>query len=485
MTVQHDISAKVLPPSVGPTHVGVLSELLPGIVLVLDLIALMLSGGVSYAVFVESSGYVFDFYAFATAFIALASCLLFGQGGLYQTAAILGPSRWLDVMLAAIGTAFLFLFTVLYALKSEGLYQTDWLLAFGCGCGISVLLLRLGASSVLRHLLERRMIGRRMAVLGTGAQGRRFLQRIAAAPSQLSTVCGVYDPDPPLIGAEVAGRIVNGNIDDLIQAARLHAFDEIVLALPSDGSVGETKIVQRLRELPVDVFLAPDVTEFGIPLRPVARSEGGAPLFEVWQRPISGWCRFLKIAEDYVLAGAALILLAPALLLIALAIRLDSTGPILFRQKRLGFNNQVFEIYKFRTMYHREIPETRVRQASRGDPRITPVGRILRKTSLDELPQLLNVLNGTMSLVGPRPHALSHNEDFSRTVRGYFGRHKVKPGITGWAQVNGLRGEIDTHRKLEARVAHDVHYAENWSLFFDLRILIVTVIVVLFQKAAY
>ena len=168
-----------------------------------------------------------------------------------------------------------------------------------------------------------------------------------------------------------------------------------------------------------------------------------------------------------------------------MAIRLDSPGPVLFRQKRVGFNNQVFEIFKIRTMYHREHHGGMVAQARRDDPRVTRVGRLLRRTSLDELPQLLNVLNGTMSLVGPRPHALSHDRDFSRAVSGYFSRHKVRPGITGWAQVNGLRGEIDTSEKLQARVAHDIHYAENWSLLFDLRILVVTAFVVLFQRNAY
>lgn len=150
-----------------------------------------------------------------------------------------------------------------------------------------------------------------------------------------------------------------------------------------------------------------------------------------------------------------------------------------------AFNNQTFEIFKFRTMHHFPEATDKVVQTTKSDRRVTRVGRFLRRTSLDELPQLLNVLNGTMSLVGPRPHAISHNEDFARVVRGYFGRHKVKPGITGWAQVNGLRGEIDSQDKLEARVAHDVHYAENWSLAFDLRILVVTSIVVLFQRNAY
>ncbi|MEM7211970.1 MAG: undecaprenyl-phosphate glucose phosphotransferase [Pseudomonadota bacterium] len=485
MTIQQDISLAE-PRQISPrSNAGVLPELLPGIVLGLDLLMFIGVGFASFLALVETSGYVIDYYMFAVVLVTLVSVLSMQQGGLYKIASIITPMRLIDVLIAAILTAFLFLLAVIYALKLSGLYQVNWHVAFGAASVFGLVASRMAIGMTLRALLRKRLIGRRMAVLGAGVQGRRFLQRLTVHPSHLSTVSGVYDPDPPLIGASVSGHTVNGTIDDLIRAARDDAFDEIVLALPADGSVRPAEIVQRLRELPVNVYLAPDVTAFGVPLKPLNRSEAGAPLFEVWQRPISGWNLFLKFAEDYLLAVLALMLLAPALLLIALAIRLDSPGPVLFRQKRLGFNNQVFEIFKFRTMYHRDVPEKCVVQASQGDSRVTRVGRILRKTSLDELPQLLNVLNGTMSLVGPRPHALSHNEDFSRSVRGYFGRHKVKPGITGWAQVNGLRGEIDSHSKLEARISHDVHYAENWSLFFDIRILFVTVIVVLFQKAAY
>ncbi len=286
------------------------------------------------------------------------------------------------------------------------------------------------------------------------------------------------------MGAKIGGHVVAGDLQDLVRTARTQSFDDIVLALPDTEAAMRTEAIERLRELPVDVYLAPNLSEFGMRLRPAAHQDS-VPLFEVWQRPISGWSRFLKLAQDYILASLALLLLTPVLILVCIAVRLDSKGPILFRQKRLGFNNEVFEIFKFRSMHVSDGSEHTVAQAVRRDPRVTRVGRVLRKTSLDELPQLLNVLNGTMSLVGPRPHALCHNTDFSHVVRGYFGRHKVKPGITGWAQVNGLRGEIDSRAKLEARIAHDVHYAENWSLFLDLRILAVTSIVVLFQRNAY
>jgi putative colanic acid biosynthesis UDP-glucose lipid carrier transferase len=173
------------------------------------------------------------------------------------------------------------------------------------------------------------------------------------------------------------------------------------------------------------------------------------------------------------------------MIMIVFAIRLESTGPALFRQPRYGFVNRTFDIYKFRTMRHREAAEEKIVQATRNDPRITRVGRLLRRLSLDELPQIFNVLNGTMSLVGPRPHAVQHNEDYARVIRGYFARHRVKPGMTGWAQVNGFRGEIKTPADMEARVQYDIYYAENWSLLFDLRILAMTAVICLTGRNAY
>jgi Undecaprenyl-phosphate glucose phosphotransferase len=243
--------------------------------------------------------------------------------------------------------------------------------------------------------------------------------------------------------------------------------------------------VERLKELPVHVYLSTDLVGYELSFTPALGHSDALALFEVAQRPISGWSAALKTVEDYVLASAALILISPLLAIIAVAIKIDSPGPVFFMQQRLGFNNRPFAIYKFRSMYHRLSPEAVVKQAQKGDPRVTRVGRFIRATSLDELPQLLNVLNGTMSLVGPRPHALSHNEEYGRQIRGYFARHRVKPGITGWAQVNGLRGETEALELMEARVRHDIYYADNWSLFLDIRILVMTVLVVFFQKTAY
>lgn len=193
-----------------------------------------------------------------------------------------------------------------------------------------------------------------------------------------------------------------------------------------------------------------------------------------------------KEIEDKVIAVILTLLLSPGLILVALAIKLNSPGPVLFRQARHGRNNKVFVVYKFRTMYYNGFEETTaVVQARRNDPRVTRVGRFLRRTSIDELPQLFNVLLGSMSLVGPRPHALTHNIEYSKSIAGFLSRHRIKPGITGWAQVNGLRGEIDCPEKMSKRLEYDLYYIENWSLLLDIRILIMTLFVGFVHKNAY
>jgi putative colanic acid biosynthesis UDP-glucose lipid carrier transferase len=210
----------------------------------------------------------------------------------------------------------------------------------------------------------------------------------------------------------------------------------------------------------------------------------GLTVLELESRPLEGWGTIVKVLEDRIIGSLALVVLMPVLFLIALAIKIESRGPILFKQRRHGFNHNVFTVYKFRTMNVVE-DGPNVVQAMRNDPRITRVGRFLRKTSLDELPQLFNVLKGDMSLVGPRPHALAHNEYYSSVLASYAIRHKVKPGMTGWAQINGFRGETDTPEKMRQRLEHDLYYIENWSLWLDLKILFATPFFGLVGKNAY
>ena len=427
-----------------------------------------------------------NFWIFAVIFSAFMFNIAASKTQLYDLSTLLRyGGRFDDLLLAGIVSLMMFL-SVTIALNVLGEYPPRWMLVFYTSAVVVQATARLAGCWALRQAAQRRLVGRNMAVLGAGEQAARFLSRFDEAHPFFTHIIGVYDPDADTPGmASFRGRPLHAGLDALLKAVREQRVDDIVVTMPWNADRQVSAIVGRLKELPVNVYLSTDLVGYELTFSPVSGDFVDLPVFEVVQRPISGWSSLLKILEDYVLTSLALIAISPLLLLIAAAIKLDSPGPVFFRQPRLGFNNKEFQIFKFRSMYHQKIPDNVIRQASKDDPRITRVGRIIRRTSLDELPQLFNVLNGTMSLVGPRPHAISHNAEYGRQIRGYFARHKVKPGITGWAQVNGLRGETETLDKMEARIRHDVYYAEHWSLFFDIRILIQTALVVFFQKTAY
>ncbi len=459
---------------------------LPGLARALDAGLVLLSGAASIA-YVHRGAAEFDTepYWFATVFIALFHLMLGERAELFTINAIMRPMRHADDLIVSLMTTFLIMLSVIYAFKSAEVFSRFWLALFCGGAIVAVTIGRLSICSILKRLAARKLIGRNVVLLGTGEQAQKFLRRYEDARPFFLEVTGVFSDGSEPSPQHFEGRRVIGDVGDLLNYARAREVDDVVIALPWSANENLKRTIERLKELPINVYLSTDLVGFDFTFEPVTGSFREVPMFEVIQRPISGWSSALKSLEDYVIAALLLLLLSPLLLLIAAAVKIDSKGPVFFMQERLGFNNKVFHIYKFRSMYHNRAPEIRVEQARKGDPRVTRVGRFIRATSLDELPQLLNVLDGTMSLVGPRPHAVSHNEEFGARIRGYFARHKVKPGITGWAQVNGLRGETDTVEKMEARIRHDVYYAENWSILFDIRILIMTGLVVFFQKTAY
>ncbi|MEM9010048.1 MAG: undecaprenyl-phosphate glucose phosphotransferase [Pseudomonadota bacterium] len=459
--------------------------MLPGIALLWDQVALLLTAVIGYLGWVGYNPVTVEYYLVALIFIGFCVVALFRHAGLYEIDAIMRPISRSDQVLAGVATAFLLFLAVAFSLKVSDIYSRIWLYSFAVGGAVSIFAGRLLLYRLLRGLSRRGAVGRNLVVLGGGEQSRRFISRLGETQPYFTSLSGVFAPDHEQLGPRFGGQPVLGGIERLIAEVRAGRIDDVVVAMPWNADTQLAETVERLKELPVNVYIASDLAGFALAFRPALGPFAALPMFEVVQRPISGWSVVLKSIEDYLLAGIAVLLLGPLLLAVAVAIKLDSPGPVFFKQKRLGFNNKMFEIYKFRSMYHRDVPEARVAQATRDDPRITRVGRFIRATSIDELPQLLNVLNGTMSLVGPRPHALDHNEEYGRQIRGYFARHKVKPGITGWAQVRGLRGETKELEKMEARVRHDTYYAENWSLAFDFRILVMTVLVVLFQRNAY
>jgi Undecaprenyl-phosphate glucose phosphotransferase len=402
-----------------------------------------------------------------------------------EISCVMRPGRCFDDILIGLGGATVLTLAILFGLDRFDPGLATRIGGFAGASLIGLIAMRYALRQGIVALWRRRILGSSVVVLGVGEQAARFLARFNETKPYLCALAGVFDPDRTDRRGRLEGHPILGGVDDLIAHARTRKIDDVVVALPwqADGRIAD--LVERLKELPINVHLSTDLIGFELAATPVMGRYEELPLFAIVQRPISGLQSVLKALEDYVLASAALILISPLFLMIAVAIKIDSPGPVFFMQKRLGFNNRPFSIYKFRSMRHSPDVEAVIRQARRGDPRVTRVGRFIRATSLDELPQLLNVLNGTMSLVGPRPHALSHNEEYGRQIRGYFARHKVKPGITGWAQVNGLRGETEALELMEARVRHDIYYANNWSLIFDVKILVMTVLTVLFQKTAY
>ena len=265
--------------------------------------------------------------------------------------------------------------------------------------------------------------------------------------------------------------------------AREKHVDSVLIALPFGMGLELDSIMRQVQMLPVDVQVFADFggTSFSAVM---CRRLGGGYLITTALKPITGWGALLKRIEDVIVGGVCLIAFLPAMAVIALAIKLDSEGPVLFRQRRHGYNHRVIEVLKFRTMRVMEDGAV-VRQATRNDSRVTRVGAILRRTSLDELPQFLNVIRGDMSVVGPRPHALAHNSYYGTLIEKYANRHRVKPGITGWAQVHGFRGETTDPSMMEKRVRYDLDYIENWSIWLDLKILIMTPLLVLFRQSAY
>ncbi|HUF55182.1 MAG TPA: undecaprenyl-phosphate glucose phosphotransferase [Thermohalobaculum sp.] len=463
--------------------------LIPGLVLAGDLAAILAAGLSSWVWLPDIGADRVRAYVFCIAFLLLAAPALMSRAGLYEVEAIMRPVGRADGIAIALALAFLTFLTIAFSLKVSEQYSRLWIYAFGGSSLLLVIASRVGICRIAESLGRRGLVGRNVAVLGTGEQARRFLRRAGETRLHFARIGGVFDPDAEEALPLVEGRPVLGGPEALVEAARRGEIDDVVVALPWQENERLGATVATLRTLPVDVYIASDLIGYEVPLQPAHGEFLRLPLFEVVKRPIAGWNSVAKRVLDLLLGSVILVVSAPLLALIALAIRLDSPGPVLFRQARLGFNNRAFRIYKFRSMRHEAAPVAPAdgfeRQATRDDPRVTRVGRILRRTSLDELPQLLNVLGGSMSLVGPRPHALGHNAEYARQIRGYFARHRVKPGITGWAQVNGLRGETARVGLMRERVRHDTYYADNWSVLFDLRILVLTAFVVLFQKSAY
>lgn len=436
-----------------------------------------------------------DFHDISSSYlVALVLAALFGINlmqfaGVYRAEFLRTPIREL-ARTAGAWVATLFILVALAALtKTTAHYSRLWFLLWAfSGLGL-LLVVRLLA---LIHLSRLRRQGhgvKRVAIFVSRGAGGAMAERLAAqigAAGDASTLVGYFSLVPPegKSGTEILGAPYLGGVAGMAERLHYDRIDELLVALPWDDDESIPRIMDSVRGVSVSVRLCPPTPPVELPVRDVSIF-AGLPMIEVWHRPLTETDLLVKAVEDKVLSALLLILLSPLMLAIALAIKLDSRGPVFFRQRRAGFNNDSFKVLKFRTMREGADAGGEVPQAQRNDSRVTRLGAFLRRTSLDELPQLINVLRGEMSLVGPRPHAVEHGSVYSELIEEYLTRQRVKPGITGWAQIHGWRGATETPDKMRKRVEYDLWYIDNWSVALDLRILLLTPFTGLVNENAY
>lgn len=431
----------------------------------------------------EASGRFRQLY-YVLVFSALVLQLnVFHLSGLYRFENLTNMSWQLGRSIMAVTILFLMLLTVLYFVKISELYSRGWMILWFALTAGGVAGIRLIVSPAARWWIKEGHVARHVAIIGDGRAAERlanYLKNLRSVPIE---VVGIFDDR--LAPRDGTSPPPVGTIDELCELAQIHEIDQIILAMPSISDKRLAGILRKMRSLPVDVRLCRDVLDYCLPQSSYEFC-GIVPLLRLYDKPVSGWAKFAKSVEDKVIAGAVLVLLSPLLLAIAALIKLDSPGPVFFKQQRYGFNNRIITVWKFRTMHHDQTDQHGARQVAKNDPRVTRVGRILRKWSLDEIPQVVNVLLGDMSVVGPRPHPLMCSiagRLFNEVVEEYAARHRVKPGITGWAQVHGWYGAADTDDKIRQRVTYDLFYIDNWSIFLDLRILAMTFYVMLKRES--
>ena len=380
--------------------------------------------------------------------------------------------------------AFAALLIALVLTQTGEIYSRLWLGYWFVAAGAGLLLMRVGIYLVLRELRARGLNRRSVVIFGAGELGRQALDAVRQANWTGYRVEAFFDDDPAYAGEVIDGVPVRTDVEALPQALAEYDATEVWLALPLKAEDRVRQLLHELRHTTASIRMVPDL--FGLRLLNYSVTDiAGLTVLNLADSPMTGGNRVLKALEDRLLAAAMLLVLAPVLAGVALAIRATMGPPVLFSQMRCGWNGRAIRVYKFRTMCPDADDAGQVRQACPDDPRVTPLGRFLRRASLDELPQLWNVLRGDMSVVGPRPHALEHDEYYKQEIDDYMKRHKVKPGITGWAQVNGHRGETRTVEEMRARVEHDLFYIENWSVWLDLRIVLLTAVRVFHDSKAY
>ncbi|HEB63584.1 MAG TPA: undecaprenyl-phosphate glucose phosphotransferase [Gammaproteobacteria bacterium] len=397
-----------------------------------------------------------------------------GKSWLHQAQTV--TLAWFSVVALLIIVAFL--------TKTSTSFSRQWMIVWVASSWSLLLLFRYSLTLTLRAMRKKGWNHKRIIIVGAGSIGQSVAQNIQDADWTGLEVVGFLDDAESLRGQWIKGVEVLGGTGKANLMIQQKQADEIWLALPLKAEDKVKEILFDLRHSTATIRFVPGIFGFRL-LNHSVTDVAGMAVMDLSASPMVGLNRAIKAVEDRVLALLILVLISPVLAAIAVGVKLSSPGPVLFKQRRHGWDGKLIKVYKFRSMVVHCEDDGQVTQAKKCDYRITKFGAFLRHTSLDELPQFVNVLQGKMSIVGPRPHAIAHNEQYKDQIEAYMLRHKVKPGITGWAQVNGLRGETDTLDKMKKRVEYDLYYIENWSLWFDIKIIIRTLFTGFVNKNAY
>ena len=452
----------------------------------LDAVILIVTGVLAFLAFESAPASGWKIAAW-TGLLALATTLELRRNWSYSIHALRRPSAQvgkivssaLAVFCVAAGAAYL-----LGVAPFAPVTGAAWLVsAVALMCAVRFALARL-----LDTLTAAGRLVRRTVIVGGGTEAEELIAALEGDRLKELSIVGVFDDRFDDRSADsILGYPKLGNFDQLPAFCRNKSVDLMIVTVPMTAEQRLMQILTRLFALPVDIRISALSSKLRLS-HGAYTYIGRVPMLALMDRPLTDWDRVIKNIEDRVLGTALFLAALPVMALVALAIRLESRGPVLFKQRRFGFNNELIEVLKFRSMYADQADASARKLVTKDDPRVTRVGRFIRKTSLDELPQLLNVMKGEMSLVGPRPHATeakASSDLYQTVVDGYFARHRMKPGVTGWAQINGWRGETDTHEKIQRRVEADLYYIDNWSLLFDLYIIAATPFALLSGRNAY
>src|ERR1700704_5898682 len=446
-----------------------------GAVRVADFILLSLVGIALYLGYVVPlSGFHLEYVAAIFGMTATA-VICFQAADIYEVQVFRGQLRQMTRMISSWAFVFLLFIGASFFAKLGGEVSRLWLAGFFFAGLAALMAERLFLRALVRGWARDGRLDRRTIVVGSDENGEKLVEALKAQCDSDIEILGVFDDRNDSRAFDTcAGSPKLGKVDDIVEFARRTRVDLVLFALPISAETRILEMLKKLWVLPLDIRLSAHTNK--LRFRPRSYSYlGEVPTLDVFEAPITDWDLVMKWLFDHFVGFLILLAALPVMGLVALAIMLDSKGPVLFRQKRFGFNNERIDVFKFRSLYHEHADPTASKVVTKNDSRVTRVGRFIRKSSLDELPQLFNVVfKSNLSLVGPRPHAVQgklQSRLFDEAVDGYFARHRVKPGITGWAQINGWRGEVDSEQKIQKRVEFDLYYIENWSVLFDLYIL--------------